>query len=265
MSVYGGLLLSLLGLILISCRPAAPSDDVTLTVFAAASLTEAFQELGARYEVQNPGQQVRFNFAGSQQLAQQLAQGAPADIFASANVAQMSQAVTAGRIAPDAIQPFASNQLVIIFPSDNPANIQSPADLAQPGLRLVLAAEVVPAGQYALTFIEQAAQTQPDPPAYRQAVLANVVSYEENVRAVLAKVTLGEADAGIVYTSDLHGPSAAPVGQLPIPDSLNVLAVYPLAPLQDSAHPDAAHAFINLLRSPEGQAILTRYGFRPPP
>ncbi len=259
---YRSLLLGILLLSLVGCRP--PAGEVTLTVFAAASLTEAFQELGARFEADNPGVTVSFNFAGSQQLAQQLAQGAPADLFASANTAQMTNAVQTGRIAPETIQPFVSNRLVVIYPQDNPAGVQTLADLAQPGLQLVLAAPAVPVGQYSLTFLDQAAQSETaGGTPYRQAVLANVVSYEENVRAVLAKVILGEADAGIVYTNDIQPPAAASVGQIDIPDELNVVALYPIAPVQDSAHPAEARVFIDLILSPGGQAVLARYGFQP--
>jgi len=232
----------------------------TLTVFAATSLTEAFTKIGQEFEAGHAGVKVEFNFAGSQQLAQQLAQGAQADVFASANQAQMDAAVSAGRVDAGTAEIFARNRLVVIYPKDNPASLTRLLDLAKPGLKLVLAAKEVPVGGYSLQFLEKASQSSDFGGYFGGNVLANVVSYEENVRAVYSKVALGEADAGIVYTSDIPKDEAR-VGSLEIPDELNVLATYPIAPLQDSPNPELAASFVEFVISPAGQAILSEYGF----
>jgi molybdate transport system substrate-binding protein len=242
-------------------QPAKPGP-ATLSVFAAASLSNAFNELGKEFEAQHPGAKVEFNYAGSQQLSQQLAQGASADVFASANSKQMDAAVTAGRVAEGGAQPFAHNRLVVIYPAGGKA-LTTLSDLAQPGLHVVLAAKEVPVGQYSLDFLDKAAADPELGAAFRDGVLANVVSYEENVKAVLAKVSLGEADAGIVYTSDLAGSGADKVGRLDIPDALNVIATYPIAIISDSAHGLDAADFIELVLSDQGQAVLAKYGLLP--
>lgn len=242
------------------CR-GADDGAQSLTVFAAASLTEAFTELGTHFEAAHPGMTVTFNFAGSQQLAQQLGQGAPGDVFASANAQQMALVVENGRIAPDAPVTFARNRLVVIFPTDNPADLQALPDLAWPGVRLVLAEAAVPVGRYTLDFLDKAAADATLGPAFHDGVLANVVSYEQNVRTVFTKVALGEADAGIVYSSDVVGTGSEAVAQIAIPDELNVSATYPIAPLADAQRPFLAQQFIDFVLSDEGQAILASYGF----
>jgi len=238
---------------------------VTLTVMAAASLTGAFEDLGSQFEADHPGVTLQFNFAGSQQLAQQLEQGALADVFASANPAQMNVVVETGRIARDAPKTFVQNRLVVVFPKDNPAGLAGLGDLANANLKLVFAAPEVPAGQYSLDFLDKAAAEGRYGAGYKEKVLANVVSYEENVKSVLTKVALGEADGGIVYTSDVTGPDAGRVGQIEIPEDLNVIATYPIAAIQDSPHPDEARQFVDFVLSSEGQAVLGRYGFMAAP
>ena len=237
------------------------TEGVTLNVFAAASLTGAFNEIGAAFSAAHPGVTVVFNFAGSNQLATQITAGAPADVFASANAAQMDVAVESGRIDAGAAQLFVTNRLVVVVPADNPAGIETLQDLATPDTLLVLAAEEVPVGRYSLEFFDLAAADAAFDSGFKKAVLANVVSYEENVRSVLNKVALGEADAGIVYTSDLVGVEG--VSSLEIPDALNILAQYPIAPLNDSTQPEAGAAFVDLVLSAEGQAVLAEYGFGP--
>jgi len=239
----------------------AAAETVTLNVFAAASLTEAFREIGAQVSADNPGVEVVFNFAGSNQLATQIGQGAPADVFASANKTQMNAAIDSGRIVSGTQQTFARNRLVVVTPGDNPAGITALADLGKPGVKLVLAAKEVPVGQYVLDFLDKAAADETFGTAYRDAVLANVVSYEENVRGVLTKVALGEADAGIVYSSDVAASGEGEVGQIDIPDALNTIAMYPIAVLGDSAHPELAQAFVDAVLSADGQGVLRKYGF----
>jgi molybdate transport system substrate-binding protein len=240
----------------------ARTATTTLNVFAAASLTDAFGEIGANFAAAHPGTEVVFNFGGSNQLSTQIGQGAPADVFASANNAQMDAAIEAGRIISGSQSTFAQNRLVIVLPSDNPGGLTSLQNLAKPRIKLVFAAEEVPVGQYALDFLDKAAADGSLGADYRDAVLANVVSYEENVRSVLAKVALGEADAGLVYTSDAS-TSEGEVQQIEIPDSLNSIAKYPIAVLSDSAHLELAQQFVDYVLAPEGQQVLAKYGFLP--
>ena len=248
-------------LALAACAAPAQPRRAELVVFAAASLTDAFTEIGAAFTAES-GVAVTFNFAGSQTLAGQLASGAPADVFASANDRQMQAAVDAVRIDPATVRTFAANRLVVVTPRDNPAAIAAPADLAAPGLKLVLADGAVPVGQYSLQFLANASADSAYTATYSPTVLANVVSYEENVRAVLAKVSLGEADAGIVYSSDVTDAQREQVQLIEIPTALNVIATYPIAPVADSEQSALAQAFVDLVLSPAGQAILERYGFQ---
>ena len=249
---------------LFGCTTTSPvgGDSSPLTVFAAASLTDAFTEIGAEFEALYPDVQVVFNFAGSQQLAQQLVQGAPGDVFASANEQQMAHVVENGRIHATSPQPFAHNELIVIFPVDNPGNINELADLTTPGLKIILATAEVPVGAYSLQFLRTASVDGALGGGFETAVLANVVSYEQNVRAVLSKVALGEADAGIVYRSDGVGGVQSAIGQVVIPAEWNIVAEYPLAPLADSKHLNLAQDFIDFVLSPAGQQILEKYGFQ---
>lgn len=241
----------------------APAGDEALTVFAAASLTDAFAELADAFAASRPGATVVFNFAGSNQLAAQVGAGAPADVFASANQAQMDAAVESGRIDAGAPAVFLTNRLVVVVPPDNPAGVETLQDLAEPRTLVVLAAEEVPAGKYALAFLDKATDDPAFDSGFKDAALANVVSYEPNVRSVLTKVALGEADAGIVYVSDAVSPDGAALGRVEIPDALNVVASYPIAVLNDSAQPEGSAAFVAFVLSPEGQDILAQYGFGP--
>lgn len=250
---------------LLAAAPAAASlEPANLTVFAAASLTDAFNEIGQNFSADHPGVIFTFNFAGSQQLAQQLGQGAPADIFASANKKQMEVAIMeAGRVISGTERTFARNRLVVIYPADNPAGLAQLPDLAKPGLKLVLAAKEVPVGQYSLDFLNKTITDTAFSPTFADEVLKNVVSYEENVKSVLAKIALGEADAGIVYTSDITSADSDKVGRLDIPDNLNVIASYPIAVTNDSPHSTQAQAFVAYVLSPAGQNVLAKYGFIP--
>jgi len=243
--------------------PTSAPQSRELYVFAAASLTEPLNELILAFEQSHPGVRVIPNYAGSQQLAQQIAQGAPADVFASANQVQMEAAIESGRIQASEKRVLVNNRLVVILPSDNPGEIEALQDLARPGHSLILAAEAVPVGWYSLIFLEQASQNPEFGADYKDAALKNVVSYEENVKAVLSKIILGEADAGIVYSSDVSPSDTTKLVKLDIPDSLNVMAAYYVAPLSDSPVPDLARAFIDSLLAPAGQEVLSRFGFLP--
>jgi molybdate transport system substrate-binding protein len=241
--------------------PATEPEPGTLNIFAAASLTDAFAEIGVNFEAANPGVTVTFNFAGSQALRTQIEEGAPADVFASANTKEMDTLVAGAFVANDAPQMFLTNELVIIVPEGNPAGVDNVESLSRLGLKLVLAAEEVPVGRYSReAFDLMNAQFGSD---FKDKVLANVVSNEDNVKQVVAKVQLGEADAGIVYTSD-----AVPAPELPvveIPAEMNVIAEYPIAPLTAATNPDLAAAFVEYVLAPEGQAVLQKWGFGPVP
>lgn len=232
-----------------------------LTIFAAASLTEAFTEIGERFEAANSGIEVSISLAGSQQLAQQLSQGAPADVFASADNQQMENVIMAGRVNPGTDQPFAHNKLVLIMPGDNPGDIFDLGDLTKPGLKIVLADEAVPAGRYSLDMLARASEQDRFGEQFKLKVLNNVVSYEENVRAVLTKIILGEADAGIVYASDISGAQEEDITMIEIPEQVNITASYYIAPLSESTSVDRGTAFIRFVLSPNGQDILEQNGF----
>jgi molybdate transport system substrate-binding protein len=242
---------------------AAPAADNELIVFAAASLTESFKAIGALFESANAGTTVTFNFAGSDQLATQIAEGAPADVFASANRTQMNNVIKSGQVISGTERAFVRNRLVVVYPKDNPAGLIALTDLTKPGLKIVLAQKSVPVGTYSLDFLGRASKLPEYTAEFSATVLGNVVSYEENVRAVLSKITLGEADAGIVYTTDA-ATVAAEVGQLTIPDDLNTIATYPIAATTTAKNADLAKKFVDYVLGPEGQQVLAQYGFIQP-
>ncbi|MCU0496099.1 MAG: molybdate ABC transporter substrate-binding protein [Anaerolineae bacterium] len=235
----------------------AQAQPITLTVFAAASLTDAFEEIGAQFESEHPEIDVIFNFAGSSALSTQILEGAPADVFASANQTQMQEVQEAGLVIGEP-RTFAKNRLVLIVPSDNPANIQGLRDLANEGVKLVVAAPGVPVREYTDTLFTRLAVNASYGETYYTAVIANIVSEEDNVRQVAAKVALGEADAGIVYQSDVTPDLGETVIALPIPDALNTIATYPIAPISEQT---AAPTFIDYVLSENGQATLVKWGF----
>ena len=236
------------------------SQPLTLNVFAAASLQAAFTTIGQHFHSAHPNATVTFNFGGSNTLAQQIAQGAPADVFASANASQMDVVVKAGDADGVRVKTFAHNRLVVIYPKNNPANLQSLQDLARPGVKIVLAAAAVPAGQYALVFLAKASADPAFGATYKEGVLKNVVSYEQDVKSVLAKVNLGEADAGIVYVTDA-ATVAKNLNTIDIPDALNTVALYPIVTLKGAPHAALAQQFVDEVESANGQAVLARCGF----
>lgn len=248
---------------LAGCGGGRAGTDLTttseITVLAASSLTDAFNEIAVAFTAQNPDVRVALNFAGSSQLAAQLGEGVTADVFASANAAQMTAVIATGRITPGTEVVFVSNRLAIIVPADNPAGVTSLADLARPGVKLILAVPGVPVRTYTDEIVSAM------PPDFQTGFYDNLVSEEDNVRQVSAKIALGEADAGIVYTSDVTPDIAGDVQQIAIPDAQNVAAAYPIAPLADAPHPELAQRFIDFVLSDAGQAILVRWGFGPPP
>jgi molybdate transport system substrate-binding protein len=235
---------------------AFPVEGGKLTVFAAASLTDAFTKLADDLKAAYPNLDITFNFAGSQALVTQIAEGgAQADVLALASPAQMKSAVEAG-IPVEGPATFVTNRLAVVVPADNPAGIASVADLAKDGVRLVLANPDVPAGNYARqSLCKTAAAGGPSVEDYA----ANIVSEEDNVRSVLTKVELGEADAGIVYVTDAL-TSGDKVQSIEIPADQNVVASYPIATIGDNP---LAAAFVGYIFSPEGQATLASFGFDP--
>ena len=234
----------------------------TLHVFAAASLTEAFGEIGKKLEARQPGLRVRFNFAGSQQLAIQLEQGATAEVFASADERWMTYVKERELLIGEPVE-FARNHLVVIVPKTNPARIKKLQDLARPGVKMVLAADAVPVGRYS----RQALQAMSRDPAfgsdYSARVLRNLASEEENVRSVVGKVQLGEADAGIVYRSDVTPSLARFITLFPLTGEADIVASYPIATLKSGAAAELGQVFVDLVLSEEGQKVLQSRGLTP--
>lgn len=262
MTVRGALIAALLALSLARPVPAlavTAGGEHTVQVFAAASLADAFNELAHRLEAQRPGLRVRINLAGSQQLVSQLEQGAVADVFASADERWMRVVQEHGLLAGDPSL-FARNRLVVIVPKTNPARIGKLQDLAKGGIKLVLAADAVPVGHYSRTMLGNLSRTDGFDPDFATRALRNVVSEEENVKSVVSKVQLGEADAGIVYRSDLTPAVTRYVRVVEVPRAANVITAYPIAVLKDSRSPEAAKAFVDLVLSADGQRVLEQRG-----
>jgi len=238
----------------------ATTSNATLTVFAAASLTQPFTQIAHEFESQHPGTHVVLNFDGSQQLVEQLIQGAPADVFASADHRQMDRAVSASLVDSKSLTDFANNRLIMIVSKKNPNPPQSLADLARKRLRIDVADSVVPVGQYTLVMLDRLAADPQYGSSFKSGFLNNVVSREENVKAVLTKVRLGEVDAGVVYMSDTVGVPPQEISTIEVPDAFNPMASYPIAVVSKSSQKDLAKAFETLVLSADGQAILQKDG-----
>jgi molybdate transport system substrate-binding protein len=222
----------------------------TVTVFAAASLTEAFRSMGRDFEAAHSGTTVEFNFASSSTLARQIVEGAPADVFASADEENMQRATAAGEIA-DTAQVFARNRLAIIVTRGNPKHVTGLADLGRPGMTIALAAPAVPVGRYAAEAFAKAGVPVP------------AGSNEADVKAVVTRVSMGEADAGVVYTTDVAAGGDR-IEAVSIPDAHNVLARYPIAALKRAPNGAGARAFVAHVLSPAGRRALTGSGFLAP-
>lgn len=232
-------------------------EDV-VRVFAAASLAGAFGELARALERARPGTRVELNTAGSQVLRAQIEQGAPADVYAFADLAEAQALRRAGLVQPHRV--FARNRLCVVTPADEP-RVRSLADLAAPGVRVVVAGSQVPAGRYTEQALSNLERVVSRPGAgFALGVQRNVVSRENSVRAVLAKVAFGEADAGFVYASDAR---AARVRRIDIPAEANVVATYPIG-LVRRAPSEAALAFVEAVMAPPGRDVLARHGFELP-
>lgn len=243
-------------------RPSEPpvnSPSGELTVFAASSLSEVFNEMAAAFQTRHPGSSVVFNFAGTPTLRTQLEQGAQADVFAAANQEQMELALRSGVVAGEPAT-FATNRLIVVAPAGR-ESVRSLGDLEKPGVKIVLALPNVPIGDYSRRSLQKMDDSGEFPAGFASRVLSNVVSEESNVRQVLAKVALGEADAGIAYGTDVTPAIRGQVRTIEIPDGFNVLAVYPIALAKSASNSTGAAAFIEFILSAEGQGILARYGF----
>jgi molybdate transport system substrate-binding protein len=222
----------------------------TLTVFAASSLTGVFGKLGDQLKTANPGLDIRFNFAGSSALATQITQGAPADVFAAASSTTMAP-VTDAKLAAGTPAVFTENVLEIAVPKGNPGHVTGLADFAKPELKLVICAPAVPCGAAAAkVFAAATIAAKPD-------------SLEEDVKAALTKVSLGEVDAALVYTTDVQAAGDKVQG-LPFPEAEQAVNTYPICVLSAAPNKAAAQAFVDLVRSSQGQAALTAAGFRAP-
>ncbi|WP_431280150.1 molybdate ABC transporter substrate-binding protein [Leifsonia poae] len=231
---------------------ASATDDLsgTATVFAAASLTATFTELGKKFEQAHPGTTVTFSFAGSSDLVTQITEGAPADVFASADEANMKKATDAGVTADDPVD-FATNVLAIAVPPGNPANIKSFSDLAKPGVKTVICAPQVPCG--AATAKVEASS----------GVTLTPVSQESSVTDVLGKVSSGEADAGIIYVTDVKG-AGSKVDSVPFPEAASTVNTYPIVALKDAKDAKLASAFVDFVTGPDGRKVLEAAGFGAP-
>lgn len=250
----------------VACAPTPAASVVmtsgSLTVYAAASLTSAFKEIGQQFEQTNPGTKVEFNFAGSQDLVAQIAQGAKADVFASADLKNMD-ALKKQELVGSEPQVFARNRLVVIVPKANHAGIQTLTDLAKPGIKLIVADKTVPVGNYTLQMLDKLSADASYGARFKDAVLKNVVSQENNVKAVLSKISLDEGDAGVVYTTDAQ-TAADKVTNLAVPDAFNVIALYPIAVVKGAPQAELATEWVTFVQSADAQMILLKYGFVSP-
>lgn len=219
------------------------------SVFAAASLTDSFKALGSAFQTAHPGITVQFNFAGTPTLVTQIEQGAAADVFASADTTNLDKLTVDGFTSGNS-QVFAHNKLEIVVGAGNPKHITGLADLAKPGVIYITEAATVPAGKYALQSLASAG------------VKVTPKSLETDVKSVVSKIELGEADAGIVYVTDVKAAGSTVAG-VPIPDSVNVIATYPIVAIKGTTNLDVADTFIAYVLSADGQAMLQSFGFLP--
>lgn len=237
-------------------------EEKELTVYCGAGLTGAMTEIGAIYE-NSSNMTIKFNFDGVPALRAQIEQGAYADVLVSANLKHMKALQSEGFIDNSTVKVFAQNKVAVILPNVNPANITGLKDLARPGVKILMGTRDLPAGDYALQVLDKLANDTEFGPTYRDEVLANVVSQETTVNRVVSKVALGEADAGFAFISDVSPQMVGQVKRILIPDEYNVVGDFPVAVLLQSKYPDQSLAFIDVIMSKEGQAILDKYGFIP--
>jgi molybdate transport system substrate-binding protein len=241
--------------------PAASGVPPHLTVFGAASLKGALDRAETTYERAHPGLTLTISTDSSAALETQIEQGAPADVFLSADTTNPKKLLDNG-LGLGAAVPFAGNELTIIVPAGNPAAISSPKDLARSGVKVIAAGDEVPITRYAKQLVVNLGKVAGYPAGFAAAYNANVVSQEDNVKAIVAKVELGEGDAGIVYVTDARASTR--VATIDVPDAANVGATYAGVVLKSSANPSAARDFLDWFAGPDGRAILASFGFLPP-
>jgi molybdate transport system substrate-binding protein len=241
--------------------PTSSAGSLNLTVYAAASLTDVLADVRTAYEAARPGVTLTIATDSSATLATQIELGAPADVFLSADTSNPKRLVDDGLAVGGAVN-FAGNGLAVIVPSGNPAGITSPADLARPGVKVIAAGDAVPISGYAMQLVSALANLPGYPAGFVAGYTANIVSREDNVKAVVAKIELGEGDAGIVYRTDAR--ASTKVATIAIPDAVHVAALYAGLVVRSSTHAVAAAAFLGWLAGSDGQAILARDGFGPP-
>ncbi|HSW42591.1 MAG TPA: molybdate ABC transporter substrate-binding protein [Patescibacteria group bacterium] len=241
---------------------APPAEPVELIIFAGASLANALEQARAAYEAAHPGTTLTVSPDSSAALRTQIEQGAPADVFLSADTTNPQMLVDGGFAAGEAVV-FAGNKLTIITPTDNPGGLTGPFDLAKDGILVVAAGDEVPITKYATQLVANLAAEAGAPPDFAAAYAANVASREDNVAVVRTKIELGEGDAAIVYVTD--AAASDQVATIDVPDSANVLASYAGVVVKASPNLEAAHAFLDWLAGPDGQAVLAEFGFLPPP
>jgi molybdate transport system substrate-binding protein len=246
----------------VAASAAAPgASSAALTVYGAASLKAALTKAKAAYETADPGTTVTISTDSSSALETQIEQGAPADVFLSADTTNPQKLVDKGLAAGDLV-PFASNKLTIVVPASDPAGITSSRDLAKPGIKVIAAGDTVPITEYATQLVGNLAIEAGYPADFVARYTANIASKEDNVAALLSKVALGEGDAGIVYVTDAKGSDT--VKTIDVPDSANVPAAYDGIVVKATQNPVAAKAFLDWFAGPDGQAILKDLGFLPP-
>ena len=236
--------------------------DEELIVFCGAGFTGAISEIGKIYE-NSSGKKVRFNFDGLPALRVQIEEGAYADLLISPDQRYIDPLVETGFIEEDTVEVFARNLVAVVIPANNPANITTIQDLATPGMKIVMGIEELPIGDHALQVLDNLADDPSFGPAFKEAVLANVVSMETRVTGIVSKVALGEADAGFAFMSDVTPQMREKIRKIPIPDGYNVRGDSSIAVFSQSDNSEAAEEFIDLLMSNDAQAILDEYGFIP--
>ena len=234
---------------------------IELTIFGAASLRGALEAAKPAYEAAAPGTRLTLSTDSSSTLATQIEQGAPADVFLSADTTQPARLVEGGYASGDMV-PFATNRLTIIIPPENSGDIRTPADLARPGVRIIAAGDEVPITTYARQLVANLATESGFQVGFVAAYDRNVASREDNVNAIVAKIELGEGDAGIVYVTDARGSTT--VKAVEVPDAANVSATFAGVVVKTSPNQEAAKAFLDWFAGPDGRSILASFGFRPP-
>lgn len=252
----------LLAVVLASSTMGYAAGKQGVMVFAASSLTEAFGEIEREFEKLHPEVDLQTSFNGSSMLRVQIEQGATPEVFASADLANIAPLQSSGYIV-GRIEPIANNSLVIIVPAANPAKVNSIADLAHPGLILVACSAEVPIGNYTLQALDLAQRSGKFGPDFKQRVMANFRSLEPNVKGIVTKVMLGDAEAGICYASDVTPQLAEQVKVIAIPKEYNVRATCYAAVVKGCRRPGMGWKLVDFIRSPKGQGILKRHGLMP--